>query len=452
MQTNQSDQANRFTPAVTAFGDLLRLHRRAAGLTQAELAERAGLSGRGINDLERGVRHHPRRDTFVRLVEALGLTSDDRVAFAAAARRVPDQPLARGVQDVPETALTAPTSLPSPSPSSSLSSSPPPSNAGGLNPSDARQAETPGAAAAPLSASLPGSLSTSLPSGTVTFLFTDIEGSTHLLQQMGAEHYAQVRAEHHAVVRMACMVQGGREVDTQGDGFFFAFARAPAAVAAAAQMQRAFAALPWPDGTSVRVRMGLHTGTPLMTASGYVGLDVHRAARIAAAGHGGQVLLSQTTRDLVEQELPTETLLRDLGLHRLKDLQQPEHLHQVLLEGLPADFAPLKTLDQHAHNLPIQPTPLIGREGEVADLCTLLQRDAVHLVTLTGPGGVGKTRLGLQVAAELVRAPLAPLGPRPGHPDHCRDAGAAGSWEPAHPGGAAGMDPLQTPPAAAGQL
>ncbi|HEX9105615.1 MAG TPA: NB-ARC domain-containing protein, partial [Longimicrobiales bacterium] len=221
---------------------------------------------------------------------------------------------------------------------------------------------------------------------------------------MGAEHYAQVRAEHHAVVRMACMAQGGREVDTQGDGFFFAFARAPDAVTAAAHAQQVLAAHPWSHGTPVRVRMGLHTGTPLMTASGYVGLDVHRAARIAASGHGGQVLLSQTTRDLVEQELPTGTLLRDLGLHRLKDLQQPEHLHQVLIEGLPADFAPLKTLDQHAHNLPLQPTPLLGREREVAELCSLLRREDVHLVTLTGPGGVGKTRLALQVAAEVVDA------------------------------------------------
>jgi class 3 adenylate cyclase len=195
-----------------------------------------------------------------------------------------------------------------------------------------------------------------LPTGTVTFLFTDIEGSTHLLQQLGSERYAALQAEHHRLVRAACAAHDGREVDTQGDAFFVAFPTAPGALAAAAQAQRALAAHPWPDGTPVQVRMGLHTGAPHVTPGGqYVGLDVVRAARIAAVGHGGQVLLSEATRVLAEPELPEGATLHELGTHRLKDLQQPEHLHQVVLDGLPADFPPLNTLDRHAHNLPSSP-------------------------------------------------------------------------------------------------
>jgi predicted ATPase len=147
--------------------------------------------------------------------------------------------------------------------------------------------------------------------------------------------------------------------------------------------------------------MGLHTGEPLVAGEGYVGLDVHRAARIGGTGYGGQILLSQATRDLAESHLPDDAILRDLGEHRLKDLQRPEHLYQLVLPDLPADFPPLRTLDRHVHNLPEQPTPLLGREREVAAIRALLLREDVRLVTLTGPGGIGKTRLGLQVAADL---------------------------------------------------
>jgi predicted ATPase len=203
-------------------------------------------------------------------------------------------------------------------------------------------------------------------------------------------------------VRTACAAQGGHEVHTAGDGFFVAFPTATGALTAAAAAQRALAHHVWPMGAAVRVRMGLHTGTAQVVGDDYVGLDVHRAARIGAAGHGGQVLLSAATRELVADALPEGAVLRDLGAHRLKDLQRAEQLSQLVLPGLPADFPPLKTLDRHAHNLPIQPTPLLGREVEVAGVCALLRRDDVRLVTLTGPGGVGKTRLGLQVAAELV--------------------------------------------------
>jgi class 3 adenylate cyclase len=192
-------------------------------------------------------------------------------------------------------------------------------------------------------------------------LFTDIEGSTRLLQQLG-ERYSSVLETCRSLLRAAFLQFDGHEVDTQGDAFFVAFARASDAVAAAVATQRALANHPWPEGVSVRVRMGLHTGEPQHSAEGYVGLDVHRAARIMSAGHGGQVLLSHTTRDLVEQTLPDGVSLRDLGAHRLKDLQQPSHLFQLVIPGLPADFSSLKTLDNSPNNLPLQPTPFLGRE------------------------------------------------------------------------------------------
>jgi predicted ATPase len=221
-----------------------------------------------------------------------------------------------------------------------------------------------------------------LPSGTVTFLFTDIEGSTRLLHELG-DAYADALAEHRRVLREAFARHGGVEVDTQGDAFFVAFARASDALGAARDANDAF------DGP-IRVRIGVHTGEPLVTDEGYVGIDVHRAARIAAVGYGGQVLVSQSTCDLTGADG-----MRDLGLHRLKDLTTSERIFQ-LGDG---DFPPLKSLN--TTNLPVASNPLVGRETELAELTSMLS-DSVRLVTLTGPGGSGKTRLGLQVGAELL--------------------------------------------------
>jgi predicted ATPase/class 3 adenylate cyclase len=239
-----------------------------------------------------------------------------------------------------------------------------------------------------------------LPRGTVTLLFADMEGSTRLLQQVG-ERYTHLLEEYRHLQRAAFRRWNGHEVDTQGDAFFVAFARATDAVSGAVAAQRDLASHVWPEGVVVRVRMGIHTGEPMLYSEGYTGLDVHHAARIMSAGHGGQVLLSHTTRALVEYDLPTGVSLRDLGAHRLKDLQQKSHLYQLVIADFPADFPPLKTLDTHPNNLPVQLTPFIGREQELPAVQQLLCREDVRLLTLTGPGGAGKTRLGLQVAAEL---------------------------------------------------
>jgi predicted ATPase/class 3 adenylate cyclase len=222
-----------------------------------------------------------------------------------------------------------------------------------------------------------------LPTGTVTLVFTDIEGSTSLLHELG-ERYADVLAAHRRVLRDAFSRHGGVEVDTQGDAFFIAFARAADAVAAARDAQAALV-----DGP-VWVRIGLHTGEPVVTEEGYVGLDVHRAARIMGAGHGGQVLLSETTARLLDSGAD----LRDLGEHRLKDLSAPQRLYQLGSE----EFPPLRTL--YRTNLPIQSTPLVGRKRELEEAGELIRSH--RLLTLTGPGGSGKTRLALQLAAEAL--------------------------------------------------
>jgi len=236
-----------------------------------------------------------------------------------------------------------------------------------------------------------------LPKGTVTFLFTDVEGSTKLLHELGAERYAETLAEHRRVLRQAFEQEGGVEVDTQGDSFFVAFPTAPGALEAARRAQ---------SGLSIPVRIGIHTGTPLLTEEGYVGSDVHKAARIAAAGHGGQVLVSSATAALLQNQD-----LRDLGEHRLKDVSAPERIYQRG-DGV---FPRLKTL--YETNLPVPATPFLGRHRELAEIATLVQRDRLRVVTLCGPGGTGKTRLALQAAGAAAEwypdgvfwVPLAPL-------------------------------------------
>ena len=240
-----------------------------------------------------------------------------------------------------------------------------------------------------------------LPGGIITLLFTDIEGSTRLLQQLGSR-YGEVLNECRTLLRAAFAQWHGYEVDTQGDAFFVVFAHATDAVSAAITLQRTLATHCWPDDITVRVRVGLHTGEPEATEEGYVGLDVHRASRIMNAGHGGQVLLSQSTRDLIIDDLPADIQLRDLGEYSLKDIEGLSHIFQLVISGLPPDFPPLRTAGKRLFtSLPVPPTTFIGREEEINTISRLLCHSDVHLLTLTGTAGVGKTRLALQVASKL---------------------------------------------------
>jgi class 3 adenylate cyclase len=349
------------TPSEPAFGDLLRHLRKAAGLTGAELAERAALSPRGLNDLERGARTTPRRGTAQLLADALGLAGEERTAFLAAARHAPRD-----------------------------------ANAGQMRLTPAAQSAQ--------SVATAGTMPSTVPRDTVTFLLTDIASSTRLLQQLGTATLAATREQHHRLLRDAFTAHGGYEEDTLGDSFFVAFPTALEGSRAAVHATRALAAHAWPQDAPVRVRMRLHSGAPQLVGERYVGLDVHRAARIAAAGHGGQILLSAAAAELVRHDLPNDLTLRDLGAHRLKDLQQAERIYQAVPADLPSDFPSLRSLEAQPHNLPVQSSALLGREREVAAVYALLRRKNVRLVTLTGPGGIGKTRLSLQVAAELLDA------------------------------------------------
>ena len=237
-----------------------------------------------------------------------------------------------------------------------------------------------------------------LPAGTVTMLFTDIEGSTRLLHRVGDDRYTALLAEHRRLLRDAFDAYGGTEVDTQGDAFFVAFPSADDALRAAVRSQRALIGHPWSEGERIWVRMGVHTGEPTASGEGYAGLDVHRAARICGAAHGGQIVVSEVTHSLLTDELAAD--LEDLGQHRLKDLGRPERLFQVVAAGLPRTSAPLKTLDVPT-TLVAPTTPLIGRAAERAAVADLL-RGGARLVTLTGPGGTGKTRLALQAGSDVL--------------------------------------------------
>jgi predicted ATPase/class 3 adenylate cyclase len=236
-----------------------------------------------------------------------------------------------------------------------------------------------------------------VPTGTVTFLFTDIEGSTRLEEAVGTKAYAEIRERHRAILRGAFNAHTGVEQGTEGDSFFVVFSSARDAVAAAVDAQRGLAAAEWPAGSEVRVRMGLHSGEAQLAGGSLVGIDINRASRIAAVANGGQIIASEATRALAGGSLPSGVSLRDLGQHRLKDLSASEHLVQVDAEGLPAEFPPLRSLDARPNNLPTQLTTFVGREAELDEARRLLE--GARLLTLTGPGGTGKTRLSLELAA-----------------------------------------------------
>lgn len=238
-----------------------------------------------------------------------------------------------------------------------------------------------------------------LPSGTVTFLFTDIEGSTKLVEQLGVE-FPRLLEDHVHLIREKVESHGGVIVRTMGDGVFAAFPDAVEAVAAAVDAQRSLASHPWPQGVALRVRMGLHAGRGILGGDDYVGVDVHRAARVSGLARGDQIVISDATRALVKGKLAEDVSLMDLGRHRLRDLLDPDHLYQVVAEGLPAEFPPLESLTTVPNNLPVELTSFIGREADMERVVSLFE--ATRLVTLTGPGGVGKTRLAIHVAAELL--------------------------------------------------
>ena len=241
-----------------------------------------------------------------------------------------------------------------------------------------------------------------LPTGTVTFLFTDIEGSTELVERVAPVTYRAVLERHHAIVRSACAAHDGVERGTQGDAFLVVFRDAPSAVAAAVEAQLALAAEPWPTDAVVRVRMGLHAGEGIPGGDDYVGSDINRAARVAAAAHGGQVLLSEAAMALTRRSLPKGVALIDLGEHRLRGLVEPDRLYQLTIDGLPAEFPPIRTVHVEPAHLPPRMTSFVGRERELVELDRLLADN--RLVTLLGAGGTGKTSLAVELARSAAGA------------------------------------------------
>jgi predicted ATPase/class 3 adenylate cyclase len=334
---------------VQSFGRWLRHRRRGLDLTQEELARQAGCAPITIRKIE-GDEMRPSKQLAELLSGLLGIPANQREDFVRFARAETREALNHQFASLFEK-----TEL-------SIASEP------------------------------------FLPSGTVHLLFSDIGGSTQLVQRLGKD-YVHVLEEHQRILREAFAKWSGYEVSTHGDSFFAVFARATDAVSAAVEAQQAFVNETWAEGVRLQIRIGIHTGEPMLVNQDYVGVDVHRAARICAAAYPGQVLLSNETRVMVEWQLPQNVSLRELGKYRLKDLNEPENLYQLVITELPSDFPPLKSLEITPTNLPLQLTSFIGRDHEIEEIKSLLRRG--RLVTLTGAGGTGKTRLAMEVAKQI---------------------------------------------------